>query len=169
MAAALEARRQRAGADGADAAAGQEFWHADRHRRHRRGRFQPPAVSRSRRCEGKADRGQAVIVATGARANYLGLPSEEAYKNRGRQRLRRVRRGAAALPQQAAGGGRRRRFGRRRGDLPEQVRQPGLHGPSPRQAAGLEDHGRAGREQSQDRDRLEPPPGRSAGQRPGRA
>ena len=26
---------------------------------------------------------QAVIVATGARANYLGLPSEEAYKNRG--------------------------------------------------------------------------------------
>src|SRR6185369_1656307 len=25
----------------------------------------------------------AVIVATGARANYLGLPSEETYKNRG--------------------------------------------------------------------------------------
>src|SRR5207302_7191194 len=26
---------------------------------------------------------KAVIVATGARANYLGLPSEDAYKNRG--------------------------------------------------------------------------------------
>jgi thioredoxin reductase (NADPH) len=26
---------------------------------------------------------QAVIIATGARANYLGLPSEEMYKNRG--------------------------------------------------------------------------------------
>src|SRR6185369_10451111 len=26
---------------------------------------------------------ESVIIATGARANYLGLPSEEAYKNRG--------------------------------------------------------------------------------------
>lgn len=33
--------------------------------------------------EGKLTRAHAVIVATGARANYLGLPSEEAYKNRG--------------------------------------------------------------------------------------
>jgi thioredoxin reductase (NADPH) len=33
--------------------------------------------------EGGQVRALAVIIATGARANYLGLPSEEAYKNRG--------------------------------------------------------------------------------------
>jgi thioredoxin reductase (NADPH) len=32
---------------------------------------------------GQVFKAHAVIVATGARANYLGLPSEEAYKNRG--------------------------------------------------------------------------------------
>jgi thioredoxin reductase (NADPH) len=32
---------------------------------------------------GKTVEAQAVIVATGARANYLGLPSEDAFKNRG--------------------------------------------------------------------------------------
>ncbi|MBI3837123.1 MAG: FAD-dependent oxidoreductase [Planctomycetia bacterium] len=33
--------------------------------------------------EGEVTEALSVIVATGARANYLGLPSEEAYKNRG--------------------------------------------------------------------------------------
>lgn len=33
--------------------------------------------------EGKSVEAEAVIVATGARANYLGLPSEHAFKNRG--------------------------------------------------------------------------------------
>jgi len=33
--------------------------------------------------DGKTYEAQTVIVATGARANYLGLPSEEKYKNRG--------------------------------------------------------------------------------------
>jgi thioredoxin reductase (NADPH) len=33
--------------------------------------------------EGKTHETHALIIATGARANYLGLPSEEAYKNRG--------------------------------------------------------------------------------------
>lgn len=33
--------------------------------------------------EGGVTKTKSVIVATGARANYLGLPSEEAYKNRG--------------------------------------------------------------------------------------
>ncbi|MBN2473551.1 MAG: thioredoxin-disulfide reductase [Pirellulales bacterium] len=33
--------------------------------------------------EGKVHEALAVIVATGAKANYLGLPSEETYKNRG--------------------------------------------------------------------------------------
>jgi thioredoxin reductase (NADPH) len=33
--------------------------------------------------EGKTHESHALIIATGAKANYLGLPSEEAYKNRG--------------------------------------------------------------------------------------
>ena len=33
--------------------------------------------------EGKTHEAHAIIIATGAKANYLGLPSEEAYKNRG--------------------------------------------------------------------------------------
>src|SRR5205807_6125942 len=33
--------------------------------------------------EGKTVEATTVIVATGARANYLGLPSEDAFKNRG--------------------------------------------------------------------------------------
>jgi len=36
-----------------------------------------------RTLEGQQHETHALIVATGARANYLGLPSEEAYKNRG--------------------------------------------------------------------------------------
>ncbi|HEX7449797.1 MAG TPA: FAD-dependent oxidoreductase [Pirellulales bacterium] len=36
-----------------------------------------------RSSEGQITEAQAVIVATGARANYLGLPSEDHYKNRG--------------------------------------------------------------------------------------
>ncbi len=41
-----------------------------------------------------------VIIATGARANYLGLPSEEAFKNRGCERLCGLRRRLATLPQE---------------------------------------------------------------------
>src|SRR6478672_439448 len=33
--------------------------------------------------EGQSHEAHAIIIATGARANYLGLPSEEAFKNRG--------------------------------------------------------------------------------------
>lgn len=40
-----------------------------------------PFVVRTR--EGKEHESHSLVVATGARANYLGLPSEEAYKNRG--------------------------------------------------------------------------------------
>jgi thioredoxin reductase (NADPH) len=36
-----------------------------------------------RTLEGKSFRTHTLIIATGARANYLGLPSEDAYKNRG--------------------------------------------------------------------------------------
>ena len=36
-----------------------------------------------RTLEGKTHQAHALVIASGARANYLGLPSEEAYKNRG--------------------------------------------------------------------------------------
>jgi thioredoxin reductase (NADPH) len=36
-----------------------------------------------RTLEGQTHEAKALIIATGAKANYLGLPSEEAYKNRG--------------------------------------------------------------------------------------
>ncbi len=105
---------------------------------------------------GETSEAQCVIVATGARANYLGLPSEDALQESGRHRMCRVRRCVAAIPQQTAGGRRRRRFGRRGSDVPIEIRQPGLHGPSPRQVAGIADHGRTGAGESEDRDRLEP-------------
>ena len=38
--------------------------------------------------DGNTYESHAVIVATGARANYLGLPSEEQFKNRGVSALR---------------------------------------------------------------------------------
>jgi thioredoxin reductase (NADPH) len=41
----------------------------------------PPFIVKT--LEGDSHETHALIVATGARANYLGLPSEEAYKNRG--------------------------------------------------------------------------------------
>ena len=71
------------GVDGVDASAGDEF-------RHSRlitddivdcRFFQPPLQGDVAR--GKTVETQSLIVATGARANYLGLPSEEAFKNRG--------------------------------------------------------------------------------------
>ena len=70
-------------ADGADETAGAELWHACRWRRHRRSRFRRTAVESDSRRAASRWKPHTVIVATGARANYLGLPSEEAYKNRG--------------------------------------------------------------------------------------
>ncbi len=72
--------------------------------------------------DGSVHEALAVIVATGARANYLGLPSEEKYKNRGR----------------------------RGGRLPGQVRQHRPPRPPPRRVAGVEDHGQAGDRTPQD-------------------
>ncbi|MGC4001853.1 MAG: hypothetical protein QM811_01360 [Pirellulales bacterium] len=48
--------------------------------------------------DGEPLEAQCVIVATGARANYLGLPSEDRFKNRGVSALRGVRRRVAPLP-----------------------------------------------------------------------
>ena len=136
-------------------------------RRRTRRSISRSARSASPRSAASSSRAMAVIVATGARANYLGLPSEERFKNRGVSALRGLRRGPAALPQQAAGGGRRRRLGRRRGRLPVEVRQRRAPGPPPRSAPGVEDHGRAGDGEPQDQDPLEPQPRGSAGQRQG--
>ena len=47
------------------------------------GRFPATSVPPHRLRAAKSIEAQTVIVATGARANYLGLPSEEAFKNRG--------------------------------------------------------------------------------------
>ena len=95
--------------------------------------------------DGKTYEAHAVIVATGARANYLGLPSEEQFKNRGVSAcavcdgaLPRFRNKPLAV----VGGG---DSAVEEADYLTQVRQHGLHGPSPRPASGVEDHGRSGR------------------------
>lgn len=45
--------------------------------------FQPGGVHTLKPASGEAVKAHTVIIATGARANYLGLPSEEEYKNKG--------------------------------------------------------------------------------------
>ena len=77
-----------------------------------------------------------MIVATGARANYLGLPSEEAYKNRGVSACA-VCDGALPRfrnkPLVVVGGG---DSAVEEATLPHQVRQPRPHGASPRRTCG---------------------------------
>ncbi len=58
--------------------------------------------------EGQTVETHALIVATGARANYLGLPSEDKFKNRGVSACAVCDGALAALPQSPAG--RRRRW-----------------------------------------------------------
>jgi thioredoxin reductase (NADPH) len=65
----------------------------------------------------------ALIIATGASAKYLGLPSEEAFMGRACQRLRHLRR--LLLPRPGRLRGRRRQHGRGRGAVPVQHRQQG--------------------------------------------
>ena len=105
---------------------------------------------------GKPIEAQAVIVATGARANYLGLPSEEAFKNRGVSACAVC---DGALPRfrnrelVVIGGG---DSAVEEADVPDQVRQLRADRPSPRPAPGMQDHGRAGPREPQDRNGLEP-------------
>ena len=66
-----------------DAAAGRQLRHAHRHRRHRQGRFQAAPVRADVAATAQTVEALTVIVATGARANYLGLPSEDRFKNNG--------------------------------------------------------------------------------------
>ena len=117
---------------------------------------------------GETIEAQAVIVATGARANYLGLPSEDAYKNRGVTACA-VCDGALPRfrnkPLVVVGGG---------DSAVEEAtylskfasRVYMVHRRDELRAS--QDHGRAGAKESEDRDGLEPRRRRSAGQRQGR-
>ena len=62
----------------------------------------------------------ALIIATGAPAKWLGIPSEEKFKELRRLRLRDLRR--RVLQGQRRGGRRRRRHRDGRGDLPDALR-----------------------------------------------
>ena len=114
------------------------------------------ARSSSTRSDGDDVRGPRRDRRHRRRANYLGLPSEEKYKNRGVSACA-VCDGALPRfrnkPLVVVGGG---DSAVEEADYLTQVRQHRLHGPSPRRTAGVEDHGRAGDEQSEDRNPLEP-------------
>ena len=115
--AAAEPRHQRPGADGADAAAGEELRHPDRVQGHRQGRSLEAAVhaddarrrtgSDARRSSSRPGRGR---TTSACRPRTL--------QEQRRLGVCRLRRGLAAVPQQGDRGRRRRRLGRRGGDLP---------------------------------------------------
>ena len=70
-------------ADGADAGPGRARRHRDRHGPHRQGRPARAARSGSRATRGDIYTCDALIIATGAQARWLGLPSEEKFKGHG--------------------------------------------------------------------------------------
>ena len=96
---------------------------------------------------------RALIIATGASARLLGLPSERALHRPRRLDLRHLRR--LLLPRQADRRRRRRRLGDGRGDLPDPVRVARHRHPSPRHAARVEDHAGQGVRQPEDLVRVE--------------
>ena len=140
-----QARGERPGDDAVGAAAGRQLRHAHRHRRHRQRRLQQAAVHARSRARGRRSQAKAVIVATGARANYLGLPSEDRFKNNGVSACAVCDGALPRFRNQPRRRRRRRRHGGRGGELPDEVRQRRLPGPSPRQAAGQPDHAGSGR------------------------
>ena len=70
-------------ADGADAAPGRAYGRGDRQRPHRRRRSQASARSVCQGDSGVAYTGDALIIATGAQARWLGLDSEHRFKGFG--------------------------------------------------------------------------------------
>ena len=119
--------------------------------------------------EGETHQAQSIIIATGARANYLGLPSEDRFKNRGVSACA-VCDGALPRfrdkPLVVVGGGDQRDG---RGDLPHEVRLEGLPRPSPRLVPRQQDHGRTRPGESEDRREVELGRRRSARRRRARA
>ena len=85
---------------------------------------------------------QALIIASGASARWLGLENEEKLIGHGLTSLRDLRR--RLLSQRAGLRDRRRRFRGGRGALPHPLCLQSLSDPSPRQIARLEDHGGPG-------------------------
>ena len=73
---------------------------------------------------------ETVILATGAQARWLGLPSEDQVPGWRRVGLRDLRR--LLLPQQGSRGGRRRQYRGRGSAVPDQSRLAGHHRASPR-------------------------------------
>ncbi len=118
--------------------------------------------------DGSVYQSHAVIVATGARANYLGLPSEEKYKNRGVSAcavcdgaLPRFRNKPLAV----VGGG---DSAVEEADYLSKFASTVFMVHRRDRAAGVEDHVGAGTRQPENRSPLEPHPGRGLGQRQGR-
>ena len=105
-------------------------------RQHRRGRPRPPAVRRHGRFRRRLSLADALILATGAQARWLGLPSETAVPPVRRVGLRDLRR--LLLPRQAGRGGRRRQHRGRGGALSEPDGEQRDPDPPPRPAARRE-------------------------------
>ena len=82
----------------------------------------------------------AVIVATGASARFLGIPSEERLQGPRRLGVRDLRRGV--LPRQGRLRRGRRRHGLRGGAVPDEVRDAGAPRAPARRVPRIEDHGR---------------------------
>ena len=95
-----------------------------------------------------------VIVATGARANYIGLESEDKLKNKGVARVCGLRRRALSRPQRR--GRRRRRFGDGRGVVPCGSLQRRDAHPPPRRVPRLEGHGGPREKEPEDPHPLQP-------------
>ena len=96
---------------------------------------------------------ETVIVATGATARQLGLPSERGAPGQGRHVLRSLRRGV--LPRPRGDRGRRRRLRDGGGALPDEVRDQGDDRAPPRRVPRLADHARPRPRARQDRVRHE--------------